>query len=108
MLPKKERFTTADFSKIKSNLKFKKLNTLYGFFIIYEKGVKKAIILSKKNFKTAVERNKIKRLFYNTILDIQNEQEKSEVIIKNKSFVFHSKKSFTKEELKKDLKQIIN
>ncbi len=98
MLPKKERLNTTDFSEIK-NLKFKRLNVSYGFFVIYESGSKKGIVMSKKNFKTAVSRNKIKRLFYNTVREIPS--------LKAMSFVFHPKKIFTKLELQKDLLSMI-
>lgn len=132
MLPKKERFTTLDFSSLRNNskqLKQRKLITKYGFFVIYDifspiyrggqvgliskdlpKGGreaaalpkslygKKAVILSKKNFNTATLRNKIKRLFFNTI-----REEKS---LKNKTFILYCRKEFTKEELMIDLMKI--
>jgi ribonuclease P protein component len=105
MLPKIERFSTTDFSNLK-NKKFKKTNTLYGFFVIYPEdnkiGNKKGIILSKKNFKTSISRNRHKRLFYNTILSLQKENPE----LKDKSFVFHPKKSFKREDLEKDLLNI--
>lgn len=114
MLPKKERFTTADFSKIRTH-KFKKIYTPYGFFVVYpayseategmattHQSGKKGIVMSKKNFKRAVDRNKYKRLFYNTILEVQETKPET----KTKSFVFHPKKVFAKEELKQFLETI--
>ena len=116
MLPKFERFNTTDLSKLK-NKKFKKIIVKYGFFVVYPEpephltspinkgGIvrKKGIILSKKVFKRAVDRNKYKRFFYNTILDIQ----KGNSELKSKTFIFHPKKVFEKEELQKDLLAIL-
>jgi ribonuclease P protein component len=85
MLPKKNRFTAKELNSLWTpKQKSKKHNTQYGFFVVYEEstspnpsrifdlslqrrveeGGKKGIILSKKNFKTAVLRNKYKRLFH--------------------------------------------
>ena len=91
MIPKKERFSTADLSKLKS-LKSKRINSSLGFFIVYESDKsKKGIMMSKKVFKTAVMRNKYKRLFFNSIKEVSE--------LKNKSLIFHPKKIFNKEEL---------
>jgi ribonuclease P protein component len=99
MLPKKLKFSSKDHSKVKA-FKSKKLITKYGFFVILEEtfGGKKSIITSSKNFKTAVLRNKVRRLFYNTLAN--------EDSIMNKSFVLHAKKEFTGPELLVDLLKI--
>lgn len=102
MLPKKEKFTSKDFSDKNIFKNSKKTYTKYGFFVVLEGENKKGIILSKKVFKTAVLRNKYKRLFYNSILELQ----KSFPQINTKSFVFHPKKEFSKEDLLKDLKSL--
>lgn len=97
MLPKGEKFTTSDFSKMK-NLKSKKIHTPIGFFVVYE-GHKKGIVISKKVFKRAVDRNKWKRLYYNALSEMKG--------LENSSFIFHPKKSFTKEELVNTLLQSV-
>lgn len=126
MLAKKERFTSVDFSKLKT-LKTKRIIVKYGFFVIVvvesastpggqraprplEVLSKKAIVLSKKNFKTAVSRNKYKRLFYSSILNIQALEEKNTNTevgslggIKHKSFIFYPNKIFSKKDLMEDL-----
>ena len=94
MLPKKEKFTTEDF---KNKILFKngrKIYTPCGFFVVLGSlSGKKGIIFSKKSFKTAVLRNKYKRLFYNTLLEIQKQNSE----LKNKSFVFYPNQPFTKD-----------
>lgn len=123
MLPKKEKFTTQDFKDFKKE-KSRKIHTSYGFFLVLRsfpelrslgvggsvEGVdsnKKGIILSKKNFKTAVQRNKVKRLFYNTILEIKNKLKESSSELESVSFIFYPNKVFTKEDLKDDLMKIL-
>lgn len=104
MLPKKERFSSKDLSDKNFIKQGQKIYTAYGFFVIFNTPLsKKGIILSKKNFKTAVLRNKYKRLFYNTILELQKEIPN----LKPKSFLFHPKKVFAKQELLKEMKEIL-
>ncbi len=98
MLPKQNRFSSSDFSLIKT-IKPKKIFTDIGFFSIYEnlkvnnlEVNKFGIIVPKKIFKTAVLRNKHKRLFFNTLLEFK----KTDNI---NSFVFYSKKIFNKEDV---------
>ena len=108
MLPKTERFTTKELDGLRRiNPKTKKLNTPYGFFVIHELPEptgKKGIILTKKIFKTAVLRNKTKRLFYNTILEIKKENQN--LNLNQATFLFHPKKVFSKKELIEDLNKI--
>ena len=116
MLPKKEKFTTKDLGNKNIFKSGKKIFVEYGYFLQTPGGLhRKGIILSKKNFKTAVLRNKYKRLFYNTILEIYkgNSPRSGESVskefsekLKEKSFIFYPKKVFTKEELLNTLKNI--
>lgn len=104
MLPKTERFSARDLSDKTLFNKSGKIYTQYGFFVILanpdpETKGKKGIILSKKNFKTAVLRNKYKRLFYNTVRELQQ----NSISLKSLSLTFHPKKAFSKEELKLDI-----
>ncbi len=98
MLSKKERFSTQDLNSAR-DIKGKRINSPLGFFVVYEGGNKKGIMVGKKVFKTAVLRNKYKRLFYNTVKEIPT--------IKKMSFIFHPKKTFTKEELLKELTSVL-
>ncbi len=120
MLPKKNRFSSQDLANKSLFKNSKKIYTEYGFFVVLEKhplapslkkrggSAKKGIVLSKKSFKTAALRNKYKRLFYNTILEIQNENKiENKTENTEKSFIFHPKKVFTKVELKLDLLKIM-
>ena len=110
MLPKQNRFSSSDFSLIKT-MKPKKIFTDIGVFCVYENFPnliqvlpraagqhlnsdinKFGIIVPKKIFKTAVSRNKHKRLFFNTLLEFK----KTDNI---NSFVFYPKKIFNKEDV---------
>lgn len=103
MLPKTKRFTAKDLDNLrKLNPKHTKLNTPYGFFVIYE-GSKKGIFLSKKNFKHAVERNRLKRLFYNVFLEVSQECKE----IEKYSLILHAKKAFNKKEIMVDIMKIL-
>ena len=102
MLPKKEKFTSLDFANKLLFNNSKKIYTPYGFFLVLRsenvEGVifnKKAIILSKKNFKTAVLRNKCKRLYFNSLLEVFKQKPE----LRNKSFIFYPKKTFTKDDI---------
>lgn len=99
MLPKVERFSTTELSNLK-NIKSTKTNCPLGFFVIFPTATtrKKGIMVSKKVFKTAVIRNKNKRLFYNTVNSLES--------LKNKSFIFHPKKTYTKKELLEELSKM--
>ncbi len=104
MISKKEKFSSKDFSNKKLFKNSKKIYTPYGFFLVLEDFLcKKGIILLNKNFKTAVLRNKYKRLFYNTLLELKKD---SKIDLQKKSFVFYPKKQFSKEELIKDILEI--
>jgi ribonuclease P protein component len=103
MIPKRNKFSTEDFANKGLFKNSKKTITAYGYFSVLEKGNKKAVILSKKNFKTAVLRNKYKRLFFNALLEVQ--KDKPELV--KTSFVFYPKKTFTKEEIVLDLSKIM-
>ena len=107
MLPKRERFSTEDFKSIKKQ-KTKKFIVNNGFFVVLlglsntkleSKFIitKKSVILPKKIFKTAVLRNKYKRLYYNTISFFLKEKNL------DKSFIYYPRKTFTKENLLEDL-----
>jgi ribonuclease P protein component len=101
MLSKKERFSTEDLL-LAQKQKNKKVPTPLGTFVVFEDGDslgKKAIIISKKVSKSAVERNKLKRLFFNTTREIKD--------LKVKSFILHLKKTFTKEEIKTTLRSLV-
>ncbi len=106
MLPKKEKFSSRDFSNKNLFRNSQKIYTQYGFFVVLENYINpyfpKAIVLSKKNFKTAVLRNKYKRLFCNTLLEVQREN----ISLKQKAFIFYPKQFFSKEELREDLKKL--
>jgi len=101
MLSKKERFSTSDLS-LAQKQKSKKFPTSLGTFVVFEDldgGLgKKAIIISKKVSKSAVERNKYKRLFFNTVKEIK--------ALNKRSFILHLKKTFTKEEIASALKSL--
>jgi ribonuclease P protein component len=101
MLPKKEKFTSKEMSDGALFKNGKKVHTTYGFFVLTPQPLggsgKFGIVLGKKYFKTAVLRNKYKRLFYNTLLEFKKD---TKLVVK--SLIFHPKKIFTKEELKKD------
>ncbi len=98
MLPKSQRYTTKDFVKIKAE-KTKKLYTNIGFFVFISfMPIKFGVILSKKNFKRAVDRNKYKRLFFNTLLANKK--------LATTSFLFYPKVEFTKAELVKSLSEV--
>lgn len=100
MIPKSERFSAKDFSNKNLFKNNQKIYTLYGFFVVLDGDLnKKAIVISKKNFKTAILRNKYKRLFYAVLSKTQ----KNYPILKQKTFIFNPKKIFTKDELEKDL-----
>jgi ribonuclease P protein component len=107
MLSKKQKFTAQEFADKQTFKNSKKVFLEYGFFLVLEKGKgvgtgKFGIVMSKKNFKTAVLRNKYKRLFYNTLLEIKREDKS----VENISLIFYPKKVFTKENLIKDFKNI--
>lgn len=99
MLAKKEKFSTEDILLTKK-IKSKKIHTNIGFFNFYLDNPmlknKKTIILSSKDFKTAVLRNYHKRLFYNIIRELK---QKEEFKLNQVSFVFFAKKAFNKKEL---------
>lgn len=102
MIPKRERFTSIDL-KNNRNIKGKRLNAKFGFFLIFplkqgEIG-KKGIILSKKNFKTAVLRNKYRRLFYNVLRSLESRTKHS--------ILFSPKQEFSEEELREVLLNVI-
>jgi len=113
MIPKRNKFSSRDFANKSLFKNSKKVVVPYGYFSILTPPSlpllrggtqnKKGIILSKKNFKTAVLRNKFKRLFYNTLLEVQKEKKEFLEI----SFIFHPNKLFSKEELVIDLKKIV-
>ncbi len=94
MLPKQNRFSSSDFSLIKT-IKPKKNFTDIGVFCVYKNfpnlNINKfGIIVPKKIFKTAVSRNKHKRIFFNILKNKEN---------KNDSLLFYPKKIFNKEDV---------
>jgi RNase P protein component len=112
MLSKNEKLSRLDFQKLKG-LKFQKTPTNIGVFCIYKSFphlktnlqpifFKANIVVSKKNFKTAVSRNKAKRIYYNYIIGLKKENpEFFHKILNEKVLVFYPNKIFTKEELSK-------
>jgi RNase P protein component len=103
MLPKQEKFTARDLSDKSIFKNSKKIYTPYGFFLVLSPsptervGVrpKKTIILTKKNFKTAVSRNKHKRIYFNTLLEVFKQKPE----LRSKSFIFYPNKIFTKDDI---------
>ena len=66
MLAPKNKFSRADFDKIKQN-KTKRVNSQNGFFVFIEDSIyppKKTIVVSKKISKSAVERNNLKTMWH--------------------------------------------
>lgn len=110
MLPKKEKFTSTDFSKLKY-IKTKKIHTNIGFFVIIlpqtpgsmSTLTRVSVVLPKKIFKTAVNRNKYKRLFYNTLLSLKKVDNK----VNKLSLVFYPKREYTQQELEEAFREIL-
>lgn len=102
MLPVKNKFSKEDFKSLKS-FKTKRINSELGYFVVFikdldknKKTTKNTIVVSKKVAKSSVQRNKIKRLFYNLMLELRPEI----------SFIFFANKILTKSD-KEKLQQII-
>jgi ribonuclease P protein component len=112
MLSKKLRFSTSDFSLIKT-LKPQKVFTDIGVFCIYKNlqndlGESKfAIVVPKKIFKTAVSRNKHKRIFFNVLQNYLTQPLLAKVRSSACSIIFYPRKNFNKEELKKELATVL-
>lgn len=81
MLPKANKFTSKDFEKLPMYTA-KRAVFAFGLIIFLKPEVQKsAIVISKKYMKNAVERNKIKRIFFR---DIQKTQTHLVIFIKKK------------------------
>lgn len=116
MIPKKEKFTTSDFSLIKSlkgtlipgGGKPRKIFTNIGVFCIYTNPAKEvgcnkfAIAPSKKIFKTAVSRNKHKRIYFNFLKDSHEK-----IKLQNSLCIFYPNKTYTREALETELSKIV-
>ncbi len=103
MLPTKNKFGKIDFQTLK-NQKTKRVNTDIGFVLALQDvitPIKQTIVLSKKVAKSSVTRNKLKRLFYNSVLELNKE-----ISFSKKSFIFYPNKNFTKEKLQEIIKNI--
>lgn len=69
MLPKAQKFTSKDFEKL-PQYTAKKAVFPFGLVIFMNPEVQKsAIVISKKYIKNAVERNKVKRMFFKHVQD---------------------------------------
>lgn len=107
MIPKKEKFITSDFSLIKS-LKPRKIFTNIGVFCVYVNPNitiscnKFAIAPSKKIFKTAVSRNKHKRIYFNFLKDNHKK-----IKLQNSLCVFYPNKLYTKETLESEMSKVV-
>ena len=67
MLPKAQKFNSTDFEKL-PQFTAKKAVFPFGLVVFLKPEVKKsAIVISKKYVKNAVERNKIKRIFFHHV-----------------------------------------
>lgn len=67
MLAKKFKFSREDFKNIQTKTVFKQ-NTVFGLlYIMPENYNKNVIVIPKKVYKKASERNNLKRIFYNTL-----------------------------------------
>lgn len=107
MLAKNKKFTTEDFKVIKKEIS-KKIHTKYGFFLVINTCLpelvgKKGAVLPKKIFKTAVLRNKYKRLFFNTLRELETQKPKLGLT----TLLFFPRQVFTKEELVQDLSRLV-
>lgn len=107
MIPKREKFTTSDFSLIKT-MKPRKIFTNIGVFCIYnnpskEAGCNKfAIAPSKKIFKTAVSRNKHKRIYFNFLKDNYKK-----IKLEDSMCIFYPNKSYTKVILENEMVKVV-
>jgi ribonuclease P protein component len=71
MLPKANKFTSKDFEKLPTYTA-KKAVFPFGLIIFLKPEVQKsAIVISKKYVKNAIERNKIKRIFFRHVQETQ-------------------------------------
>ena len=107
MIPKKEKFITSDFSLIKT-IKPQKVFTNIGVFCVYANPGEKltcnkfAIAPSKKIFKTAVSRNKHKRMYFNFL-----KENKQKIKLQNNLCIFYPNKLFTKEILEVEMSKVV-
>jgi ribonuclease P protein component len=107
MIPKKEKFITSDFSLIKT-LKPRKVFANIGVFCIYTNLKKNkpcnkfAIAPSKKIFKTAVSRNKHKRIYFNFL---KNNHDK--IKLQDSMCIFYPNKVFSKEMLETEMSKVV-
>ena len=65
MLPKSERLTTQDFQKIKPKIFFR--GDFFDIGYVSSSIQKFACVISKKKIKTAVNRNKVKRMIFTAL-----------------------------------------
>ncbi|MFT5280793.1 MAG: ribonuclease P protein component [Flavobacteriaceae bacterium] len=71
MLPKKQRLTTEEFKEVFST--GRKYHTPFFTYIVLKKEDKKtSVVVSKKNIKTAVGRNKKRRMIYRILQSLQS------------------------------------
>jgi ribonuclease P protein component len=107
MISKKEKFKTLDFSLIKT-LKPRKIFTNIGVFCIYSNPNKDAacnkfaIAPSKKIFKTAVSRNRHKRIYFNFL-----KESHEKIKLENSMCVFYPNKLYTKEALEAEMSKVV-
>jgi ribonuclease P protein component len=74
MLAKQYKFTKKDFNIFKSSVKSVE-NTNLGVFYVLKDFKKSAVVVPKKVYKKAVERNRVKRMFYNTLKSKQHSED---------------------------------
>ncbi len=105
MLARKLKFLKKDFEQIKTKTVFKS-NTVFGLLYFLESDFNKStIVIPKKIYKKASERNKIKRIFYNNLKKIKEEQ-KNEA--QNISCIFFIKTFQDIDFFKSEIYSIIN
>lgn len=107
MISKKEKFITSDFSLIKA-IKPRKIFTNIGVFCVYTNPTKNAgcnkfaIAPSKKIFKTAVSRNRHKRIYFNFLKSNHNK-----IKLQDSMCIFYPNRLFSKEVLETEMSKVV-
>jgi ribonuclease P protein component len=97
MLAKKFKFTKQDFDKIKENTE-KRQNTVFGLVYFLKCDLDRStIVIPKKIYKKAHDRNQIKRIFYKILKESKTKENLNlAVFIKSKLEPIHFKAEISK------------